>query len=781
MKKHYFSLLLLSLFVTTIFSQYKEQKIDSSFIKHTSDYQEVVYAHVNKSKFIKGEMLGFTAYVFDKKAKKLSNLTKNLYCTISDEKDSIVASKLFKVENGIVDGYFMINDSIKSGKYTFRSYTNWMRNFPQNNYHTEEIQIIDAETVFTTKKQERDFNIDVQFLPESGHLLDGVVNVMGVIVKDTLGFGVSNVSGKIYDDKDNYITDFKVNDLGIGRFSFTPNYQRIYRAEINNRNKITSIPIAEQIHKNGVLLHVYRDVENVYVSLKPNLSSNETKNDYTLTFHNGSEIRELDVVVNGSEPIIKKIPNQELTSGIVVFTLFDSQNNPIAERLFFNYENINVLKSTNVISNKDQDSTAVALGFNRKDLGANNVSVSILPSTTSAYEKNTNILSKVFLEPYLKGTIQNADYYFKDINKEKIQDLDNLLITQGWSSYSWKNIFREENNRIYQFENGIDVKVNIPSTKAEKESTYLIQYSSKKQPDIIEFKEKIKSFSTNGTFPFDGDILSISKIKENGTLLYPSLYAQFSINQVPQLYTNYNEIPLQNVYYESENFTDFSLFQNLNKEEVLNEVVIKANKEKSRQEKIRNNASGRVFFVNNTQRNYLLSFYLSYLPNLAAFDNHNTGKLDVRTRSTRIVPAIFLDGFQVLDLNMLYMYPMLFVDYVEVDLFEMGVGFPMTYGSVKIKTDYSIQSPYIKTLNTTKFPITFTKPKKFYVPKYETTNNELFKRFGVIDWKPTASIDTNGILNLKFDSKDQKEVKLFIEGVTENGEFIFEEKTISLN
>ena len=39
----------------------------------------------------------------------------------------------------------------------------------------------------------------------------------------------------------------------------------------------------------------------------------------------------------------------------------------------------------------------------------------------------------------------------------------------------------------------------------------------------------------------------------------------------------------------------------------------------------------------------------------------------------------------------------------------------------------------------------------------------------------------SGNLNLAFNSKNAKEVVLFIEGITENGDFILDEKIIKIN
>ena len=103
--------------------------------------------------------------------------------------------------------------------------------------------------------------------------------------------------------------------------------------------------------------------------------------------------------------------------------------------------NINTPIKNIVVSeiNKQIDSTVVVLKTNPILKGVN-LSVSVLPSSTSAYTSDNNIISKFLFNPYIKGDIENPWYYFDNTDREKNHDLDLLLLTQGWSKYSWINI-----------------------------------------------------------------------------------------------------------------------------------------------------------------------------------------------------------------------------------------------------------------------------------------------------------------------------------------------------
>ena len=71
-------------------SSQEELDILEAYDDYTEAPREVVYLHLNKSTYIIGETLGFTAYVLDKNDKEPSVLTSNLYVTIEDHSQNII-------------------------------------------------------------------------------------------------------------------------------------------------------------------------------------------------------------------------------------------------------------------------------------------------------------------------------------------------------------------------------------------------------------------------------------------------------------------------------------------------------------------------------------------------------------------------------------------------------------------------------------------------------------------------------------------------------------------
>ena len=145
------------------------------------------------------------------------------------------------------------------------------------------------------------------------------------------------------------------------------------------------------------------------------------------------------------------------------------------------------------------------------------------------------------------------------------------------------------------------------------------------------------------------------------------------------------------------------------------------------------------------------------------------------------VPLIFVDDMRVLDRNIVDNLPLVYVDYVEVDRRDISRTSNSSGGIIKIYTDFKNRpSNNVKRTQDYKLPLAFSAKKKFYVPNYGYYDDDFFKGYGTIDWKPELSVDNIGNVTVKI-KQPQIPVTLFIEGIANDGSFIFEEKTISLN
>jgi hypothetical protein len=132
------------------------QKID--FKKNYSNLQERIQIHTNKSNYKTGETIWFKTYQAYTDPIYRDAISKVVYVELLNEKTKIIANKILKSKDGIAWGDFDLNDTIRTGNYYLRAYTNWMRNFGDSTQAILEIPVFQTNQV--AKLHIADYQVD---------------------------------------------------------------------------------------------------------------------------------------------------------------------------------------------------------------------------------------------------------------------------------------------------------------------------------------------------------------------------------------------------------------------------------------------------------------------------------------------------------------------------------------------------------------------------------------------------------------------------------------------
>lgn len=765
---------------------------DSLFVEFNKLYQESVHVHFNKTNYIIGEALGLTAYIIDRENNSPSKVAKNLYCTISDANGNVIKKQLLKVVDGYTSTIFPIDTSFSTGKYTLKAYTNWMRNFDQKNYFVENFNVIKAEDEIPTNESNYNYKLDVQALPEGGHFVHNVKSNVGVIIRDSLDLGVANISGEVYDNANSLVASFKANEMGIGKFQITPNKNKSYYLLLNVDGKKKKYNVKEKIEERGITLSLTRLRKDVLVSLFTNQKTllDIKDNLYYVGIYNGNILKKVPLRLSNKLATSSKVSFKNLTPGTNIFTLFNKDGEPLAERLFFNYEGLEFLSSkVENVKNIRSDSTRVSLSYETFSKSKfNNLSISILPYETKSYQKNSSIVAQTLIQPFIKGNIENSGYYFYNITPKTIYDLDNLLLTQGWSSYDWETIFTKPQKKLFGFEKGLSVTVQLPKNRRGK--SLLFRYSDGSQANIIDLEDGIKSFNSENNYPEESAEFYISNMGKKGRLAPVDLEVTFLPEKIPNLdvtTNNFLNIPLN---YRAKKYLDNEiLYSSLDNVQQLDAIELEVKLEEQRRSRLETKNFGETYFFdkdNGFKFNSLFGFFRTK----GFFVDRAPGTNEVilinlqpsNSLKGQSIVTVFLDDFPLLDLNQLEFFPYQIIDYININKNGFGEGIRGAGGVIRIYTDPYKAAKFGKETNSTfKFPVTFSAKKKFFTPIYKNYDSRFFRDYGAIHWLPNNKIDDNGITNFSFNNYQQESVRVFIEGITDDGKFIFEKKTINLN
>ncbi|HZX75283.1 MAG TPA: hypothetical protein VFE57_12730, partial [Cyclobacteriaceae bacterium] len=352
------------------------------------------------------------------------NATLNPYLLDSLHKGNL---KVYMTLDGKKDSLAVRNNN--QGRYLFDY------ELPKNSHlGTMSIRTANTESYTKTFSLNAD-DIDLQFFPEGGELVHGFVSKVGFKALHYGGNG-KMVEGVILDDSDHIITTFKSNELGMGVFFIKADSEAVYYARLTSPKKDRIKYPLPKVKSKGSLL----SVEKIDKQFKIVVRSNYQKNDSVylqISCRNNKPCWVKGKLKDGV--LLAYLDTQSFQEGVITFTLTNSEKMPVAERLVFNERqeerlDIDISMDREIYSQRQKTAIQVSI-TESKGLGANaDLSVLVVNKSEMGQLQSVrqNILSYFLMSSELKGEIENPGYYFRDENVNRLNDLDALLLTQGW-------------------------------------------------------------------------------------------------------------------------------------------------------------------------------------------------------------------------------------------------------------------------------------------------------------------------------------------------------------
>ena len=157
------------------------------------------------------------------------------------------------------------------------------------------------------------------------------------------------------------------------------------------------------------------------------------------------------------------IPKSKFPTGIVQFSLLTAEGDPISERLVFIQHNdlLNVALNTDRTTYPTRSKVKMTLMVKNKEVPVTGTfSLAVIDETKVPFSEDaeTTILSSLLLSSDLKGYIEKPNYYFNHVDATKVAELDLLMLTQGYSKFSYSDIIADKTPRIFFLpERGIEI------------------------------------------------------------------------------------------------------------------------------------------------------------------------------------------------------------------------------------------------------------------------------------------------------------------------------------
>ncbi|WP_034057916.1 hypothetical protein [Lacinutrix jangbogonensis] len=730
MKKILLSSFLLNFIFQISFAQ--ESVNDKAMSLINSDYFhaykiEKFSLHTNKTLYFAGEKIWFKAYIAEDDTNTAFTECANIYLNLYDANFKLVLSNLFYAENGKSYGELELPDTLENGSYYLQLDTQWNKNFNRNSIFP--IKIVDLSDMNSV-------NINQEILTET---------------------------------------------VDVSRLKANTESFEINRTDSNNKAALT-----------------------FEIAPKTTIISNLDNSYGFAVLHREGSVRSMAPIKFNKDKEIYKInfAKNDVLEGLNTISVFNDKKEELYSKNFFIYDsnsiNLNVIKDA-----VSEDSLTVNFNLFGTDKLAN-ISVSVLPEETLVYKNKSNIISDYLIKPYLKGDHYNTAMR---INNYKQEDFDAITQLEAKNNVFVYNTLSNRNTP-YASEAGIILSGKV-TTKKKNLSKYKVLLSSTENKitalteidneNRFKFEKLLLNHPTKYTLSL---INEKGKIEKSNFFVY-NTYIDYRANPSLNIDINIKEVldktdSLNRTVKNTENLR-LPEFYGAEQLDEVNIEVYKAKKELELKRKIKNSgifglSSSRVVKPEDTGfNNTLFLTFLQTLPNtILTYTAAGIPQL-VNTRGPKSINdainppiAVVWDGAILQDLSLLAFIYANEIDYVVLNINGTGYGSNFPYGVLHVvsKNGNDLEKRVIKNRNIKEFDTKFgfINPKeKYKLPDLAFSSQRTIDNFSTIDWVPNFNIKPNSDNLLKINRRDYDNIKLIINGITEDGKPFYKEHIINLS
>lgn len=362
---------------------------------HSNNNEKIIF-QTDRKIYMAGEKIWFKAFVVNAVNNKVDLKSKMLFTDFVDDHDNVIAKLVLNNAALNTNGAINLPDTLNSGFYWLRSYTNKILAEDKNGIFLQPVYIINKRKPDTTNYKaaenaiaKRNFNTPpaIRFFPERVTGIPGISST-GVLQITDADNNPLIAYGDIVNSNDSVITNFTTNRFGLSRIALqyvvNENYTAVFH--INGHDVKYALPSPDHF---AAQLSVTNQTENsikAFVTLEDSLSQNFGT--AILAINRDS----LCYAATGTGAYGINIPLDNFPGGITSLLLFDQQKHLLAERkIFISKDNCLVNIKTNKkkyaardnatlnigITNLNQEPLVAALNISVQDAGLAQLSDSL--------------------------------------------------------------------------------------------------------------------------------------------------------------------------------------------------------------------------------------------------------------------------------------------------------------------------------------------------------------------------------------------------------------------
>jgi len=304
------------------------------------------------------------------------------------------------------------------------------------------LSFAESEDYAVTQKVQLPYSLeaaDIQFLPEGGQWIIGKKATLAFRAVYPDGTPV-DLTGSLEGEDE---TNFSTNVAGLGKIEFTPqkeDYVAVIHSSSHGETRRISLPKALTT---GLSIQVIQPENGAFISAF--IQGADVPGNLLFVAHTRGLVSFMiqGKLNNGIWGL--RVPKKNLPSGIHTLAVLDEQGRPLLERMVFvrSKDDLTFDLSKPLEALQPRSKVQLALTSSYADsLALTSLSVTVLDldQVQDESEGYGTLFSHLLLSSDLKGKIYRPGYYFQDNSPKVREELDLVLLTHGWSRFTWEDV-----------------------------------------------------------------------------------------------------------------------------------------------------------------------------------------------------------------------------------------------------------------------------------------------------------------------------------------------------
>ena len=757
----------------------QQNTLSQQLVQHSQRaVQEKVFVHLDRPLYLVGETIWFKTFCVDASLHQPLDMSKVAYLEVLDKEHNPVLQTKISLEEGKGFGSIFIPPFLQSGHYSVRSYTNWMKNFSPDFYFETTITIVNPFSKPTiTPASKPTLAYDLQLFPEGGNLVKGIRNKVAFRAIGENGKGIK-FKGTVINQQNDTVAHFEPQKFGIGSFDFIPTDGNQYRVLLNDTQKRWFTYTMQAIQEQGYVMQVK---DSTALFLQVIVAARNLQGEVSLLAHSKSvpKFAEKSTLKDGKTVFL--VNKNNLGDGITSITLFDNNQQPVCERLYFKRPAQSLALSAKTDKKQYTPREKITIDLT----SALNTTPAIADLSVSVYlvdslpaPEQTFIESYLGLTSDLKGTVESPGYYFQNTGLEADQALDNLMLTHGWRRFKWEEVVQTKAPNFAHIPEAVghlmwgkvvDSKTGLPAPDID---TYLAAPNKRAQLFVSTSDAEGKVFYEMKHFFGSKEVIVQTNTAKDSTY-------RIEINSPYSEKISSYSVPA---------FSFDASWKNPLLTRSINMQARNAFLPKSAQQFTTNETDTLAFFGNPDEK-YLLDAYTRF-PTVEEVMREYVPGVAVRKRQGKFIfrvydklqsnipfeeePLIMLDGVPIFDTDKIIAFDPLKIRKLEVidGLYYLG---PVAFSGVVSYTTYKGDLAGFQ-LDPRALVLSYEGVqgrKEFYAPRYDIAEQQKSRVpdfRNLLHWSPQLVTDQQGKQTLNFYSSDQTGTyKVVVQGMTRSG------------